>query len=78
MNENRLDTQHISNQASVLPACATKTIHRVAGDIIAPLDRDFFDRIGHVFNRDTQEPLRQLFRRHFWVTGLGCHLPRQR
>ena len=61
VQEHLLHPQHIRHLAGVLPACAAKAVQRVAGDIVAALDRDFLDGVGHVLNRDAQKALGQLF-----------------
>src|SRR5436309_2153244 len=52
MNEHPGHAKRISHQTGVLATGAAKAIEHVASDVIAALDRDFLDRIGHVLDRD--------------------------
>ena len=54
MDKDLLHTQGIGHQAGVLPAGAAEAAQHIFRDVIAALDRDLFDRIGHVFNGDGQ------------------------
>jgi hypothetical protein len=66
--EHSPDTEKIGYRAGVLPARATEGRERVLGDIMALLNGDLLDRIGHVGDGDLQEALRHLLR-HSYVTG---------
>src|SRR5882724_10461620 len=51
----------IGDQAGVLARRAAKAAQRVAGDVVAALHRDVLDRVGHVADRDLDEPFGNLF-----------------
>ena len=55
--------QHIGNHAGMLPARAAKGGQRIFGHVIAALNGNLLDGVGHVFDRDAQEPVGGFFRR---------------
>ncbi len=63
MDQDRRDTERVRCQAGVLTTGATETGQRVMRDIVAALDTDLLDGIGHVLDRDGKEAIRHLFRR---------------
>ena len=63
MNENARHAQSVGHQARMLPARAAETAQRIFGDVIASLDRDMLDRVGHVFHRDPKKAFGDLRRR---------------
>ena len=60
MNENARDAQRVGDLAGVLAAGAAEGAQRVLGHVVAALDRDLLDGVGHVLDRDPQEPLGHL------------------
>ena len=77
MNQNRFHAQNIGNQTGMLATCPAKTLKRIFSDIITALNRNFLDRIGHVFNRNTQKAAGNFFFASF-DTGFRFNLRRQR
>ena len=71
MEEDLLHAKRIGHPAGVLTAGAAEALQGVAGDVVAPLHRDFLDGIGHVFHRDTQKPLGHGLRGQVGAAG-GC------
>ena len=71
MHQHRVHAKHIGDQAGMLAAGTTKTLKRVVGHVIAALHRDFLDGVGHVLNRNPQEPVGKLLRR---TGNAGCRL----
>ena len=63
MHKHRIHAQHVGDETGMLAASTAKTLQGIIGYIITALHRDFLDRIGHILDRDTQESVRQLFRR---------------
>ena len=61
MHQNGVHAQHISDQASMLAAGPAKTLKRIVGHVVAALDRDLLDGIGHVLDSNSQEPVRKFF-----------------
>jgi len=49
------DTEAIGDQARMRPPRPAEAIERVAGHVVAALDGDFLDRVGHVLDRDPDE-----------------------
>ena len=47
-----LHAERIGDEAGMLPAGAAEAVQRIARDVVAALDRDLLDRIGHVLDRD--------------------------
>ena len=77
MNQNRFHAQNIGNQTGMLAACPAKTLKRIFSDIITALNRNFLDRICHVFNCDTQKAAGNFFFASF-DTGFRFNLCRKR
>jgi hypothetical protein len=63
MQQHRLDAERIGDEAGMLAAGAAKGVQRIAGDIIAALDRDLLDRLGHVGDGDLDEAVGDLLGR---------------
>src|SRR3954451_760645 len=63
MNEDAFDTQCIGNQTGVLSAGATKAVEGVIANVIPLGHRDALDGVRHVFDRNADETVRNLFRR---------------
>ena len=63
MEQDRIDAHGIRDSARMLPACAAEADERVFGRIVAALDRDLFDRLGHVEVSDGEEAFSGFFRR---------------
>jgi hypothetical protein len=57
MDEDRLHTELVGHQTGMLAAGAAEALQGVAGDVVALLDRDLLDRIGHVGDGDAEEAL---------------------
>ena len=63
MQQHRLDAERIGDEAGMLAAGAAEGVQRIAGDVVAALDRDLLDRLGHVGDRDLDEAVRDLLGR---------------
>ncbi len=46
--------ERVGDEAGMLAAGTAETVQGVAGDVVAPLHRDFLDRVRHVLDRDLQ------------------------
>ncbi len=68
MNEDAFHGQRVGDPTRVLPAGAAETVERIFGNVVAALHGYLLDGVGHVLDRDLQEPFRHFFRR--W-RGLG-------
>ena len=77
MDQNRFHAQNIGNQTGMLAACPAKTLKRIFSDIITALNRNFLDRIGHIFNRNAQKAAGNFFFASF-DTGFRFNPCRQR
>ena len=55
MDEHAADAECVGHQAGVLATGAAEANQRVLGDVVASLDRNLLDRLGHVLDRDHQE-----------------------
>ena len=53
----------------MLSAGAAKTVQRILRHVIAALNRNLFNRIGHVFDRNAQKAFGQIFGRFLRLTG---------
>ena len=71
VEQDALHAERVRHPAGVLTAGAAEALQGVAGDVVAPLHRDFLDGIGHVFHRDAQEPLGHGLRGQVGAAG-GC------
>ena len=67
VNENTLHPQGVGDQACVLAPGATETVEGVSGDVITALHGNLLDGVGHVLDRDFQEPLGDLFGGQFFL-----------
>ena len=63
MHEDRLHAERVRDETGVLAASGAKAVQRVAGHVVAALDRDFLDGVGHVFDRDADCAVGDLLRR---------------
>jgi len=61
----------------MLPTRAAETLQGVIAEIMAALDRDFLDRIGHIIDSDFEKPFGYLFRAER-LAGGGVDLLGQR
>ncbi len=61
----------------MLSPCSTKAAEGIGGDVVAPLNGDFFNGIGHLVDGNGQVPRRYLFWRAL-VSGFGGNSVRQR
>ena len=55
MQQDGVHAETIGHRAGVLAAGTAEGIQGVCRDIIAPLDGNFFDRVGHVLYSDAQK-----------------------
>src|SRR5690625_2870882 len=59
--QNALNRERIGDEACVLGCSPTKAIERIFCDVVATLDGDLFDRVGHVIDGDTQKAFGNFF-----------------
>ena len=59
----------VGDQAGMLTARAAETVQHIAGDVVAALDRDRLDRLGHALNGDGDEAFGERFRRRVAARG---------
>ena len=62
MDEHRLDAEGVGDEAGVLAAGAAEAVERVFGHVIAALDRNLLDGVGHVLDGDAEEAVGDLLR----------------
>ena len=62
VDQNGLHAERVGDQTGMLAAGAAEAGQRVAGDVVAALDRDLLDRVGHVLDRDGDVALGHFFR----------------
>ena len=60
MDHDPFDAERVGDEAGVLAAGAAEAAERVARHVVAALDRDLLDGVGHVLDRDGQEAVGQL------------------
>ncbi len=72
MQHHGLDTESISHQAGVLASGPAETDQRVVRCVVAPLDGDLLDGVGHVLHCDGKEAFGHRLR-CLVPTGLGHH-----
>src|SRR5206468_6373946 len=60
MNEDSLHAERVGDGARMLPARAAEAGERVAGDVMAPGDRNLSDRRGHIVDGDVEKSLGDL------------------
>ncbi len=77
VNENARHAERIGHQARMLPAGAAEATQRVLGHVVASLDRDLLDRIGHALDGDGQKAFGDLPRTAS-IAGLGGDLVAER
>ena len=77
VDEDAADAERIGDQAGMLPARPAEAVEGVAGHVVAALDRDLLDRLGHVLHGDHQETLGDLDRGAL-VAGLTLDLGGER
>ena len=63
MQQDMLHAQRIGNEAGVLSTRAAERIQQIARHVVAALNADLLDGIGHVFDGDGQEAFRHLLGR---------------
>ena len=63
MHEDRLHAERVRDETGVLAARGAKAVQRVAGHVVAALDRDLLDGVGHVLDRDADCAVGDLLRR---------------
>ena len=68
MDQAGLHAQGVGDLAGVLGAGAAEHGEAVFGDVVALLDRDLLDRVGHVLDRDLEEAVGEVLRA---LVGLG-------
>ena len=71
MDKHALNAQRICDQTRMLTARTPETVQRIPGHIIAALNANFFDRVGHIFNCNAQETFRKLLDRFFNTNLMG-------
>ena len=85
MDEYALHTQCIGNKTGMLTARTAKAVHGVFGHVIAALDADFLDCIGHVFHSNSQktfsdflngQPIAYLYSHGFEFLTHNIHIER--
>ena len=74
MHEDLAHAERISHGAGMLAARAAETLQGIARHVMAALDRDFLDRIGHVIHRNAQEAARHLLGVAGGLSGCQGHL----
>ena len=57
MDEDARHAERVGNGTGVLASGATEAAQHIFGDVVPALNRDVFDRVGHVFHRDPEETL---------------------
>ncbi len=78
MDQDSADRERIGDGTGVLTSRPTKTDQRVIAQVVTAGDRNLFDGVRHVFNRDPDETLSHLLagpaRRlgHLIQSRLGC------
>ena len=63
VHEHRLDAERVGDQAGVLPSRGAEAVERVFGDVVAALDGDLLDGVGHVLDGDADAAVGNLLRR---------------
>ena len=83
MDQDPADAERVGDQAGMLPAGAAEAYQGISGHIMAACDRDLLDRIGHVFDGDSNEPFGHSDRRLPGLVGdlratleSGCRVDR--
>ena len=77
MDQHPRHAERVGDQAGVLAAGAAEAVERVAGDVVAALHGNLLDGVGHVLDRDLDETVGDLFRRHLAGGGREPDLLRQ-
>jgi len=57
VDEDPLHPERVGNGTRMLPSCTAEAGERVAGDVVAPGNRNLADRRGHVVDGDVEEAL---------------------
>src|SRR5579883_3278928 len=60
MDEHGRHAERVGDAAGMLAAGAAEAAQRVAGDVVAALNRDLLDGVGHVLDGDAQEAVGNL------------------
>ena len=76
MNEHGCDAERVSHEAGMLAARAAERVQHILGHVVAALDGDGLDRVRHVFDRDPDEAVGDLFRRALLSELAGKRLER--
>ena len=63
MDQHGGHAERVGNEAGMLAAGAAEAVERIARHVIAALDRNLLDRVGHVLDRDLDEAVGDLFGR---------------
>ena len=61
VHEHGVDAECIGDPTGMLTGGGAETLQRIARDVVAARDRNAFDRIGHVADRDRKRAARDLF-----------------
>ena len=61
MDHHPRHAQGFGHQTGMLPSRPTKALKRIGRDIMAALDANFLDRIGHILHGNIQKALRHIF-----------------
>ena len=78
MDQHLGHAERVGDQAGMLAAGAAEAVERIAGHVMAALDRNLLDRIGHVLDRDLDEAVGDLFGAARPAWALLVHLASQR
>ena len=63
MDHHPRHAQGFGDQTGMLPSRPTKALKRVGRDVMAALNANFLDRIGHILHGNIQKALRHIFSR---------------
>ena len=72
--EEALHAECVGDEAGVLPPGGAECAEGVLGDVIAALDGDLLDGVGHVFHGDAEEAIGDLPEALLGGLGLGCRI----
>ena len=71
VDQHGFDAERIGDRTGMLAARPAETVERIVRHIVAALDGNALDGVGHVLDGDTQEALRHGFRRAAGADPLG-------
>ena len=74
MEEDALHAEGVGDEAGVLSPGGAEGAEGVFGDVVAALDGDLLDGVGHVFHGDSQEAIGDLPEALLGGLGLGCRI----